>query len=218
MSQKDFNITTKENKQLSEKSEEKERENFFLKIVDNRLYHRKKVIKFSLLIFILNSINFIFGVILFIAAYITRYFIFDPDKFWAQIIKRPSLLILQKFCAGSGIYIGFFSIFVIMDNIVIYILLNKGGLKIRLQYGIYILLILEIINFCYSLYSVCFFKSILILFPIFFVYSFFVLGISIFYFLLIRKSCLSENLFLLSIERLTKFIEGVQKMNNVEKK
>ena len=217
MSVNDNNMNTKENNKLSEKSEENEKENYFQKIVDDRLYHRKRVKKFSILIFITNSIYFIFGIILFTSAYITRFFILDPDKFWEQIIKRPSLLILQKFSAGSGIYILFFSIFAIMDNTVIYILLNKGGLKRRLHYSIYILLIMEIINFFFSLYSICYFRSILVLFPIFFVYSSFSLGITVFYFLLIRKSCISENLFLLSIERLTKYIEEVQKINNTQK-
>ena len=217
MSKNDNNINTIENNKLSEKSGENEKENYFQKIVDDRLYHRKRAKKFSILIFIINSIYFIFGTILFTSAYITRFFILDPDKFWEQIMKRPSLLILQKFLAGSGIYILFFSIFAIMDNIVIYILLNNGGLKRRLQYGIYILIILEIINFCFSLYSVCYFRSVLILFPIFFIYSSFSLGITIFYFLLIRKSCISENLFLLSIERLTKYIKEIKKIINTQK-
>ena len=148
MSQNNY-ISTKEDKQLTNKSEEKEkeRENDLKKIVDIRLCHRKRAIKVSKFIFMINSIYFIYGVIIFVAAYLTRFFIYDPDKFWEQMIKRPKLLILQKFCAGSGLYICLFSIFALMDNTIIYILLNKGGLKIRLQYGIYILLIIEIINF-----------------------------------------------------------------------
>ena len=134
------NIDTKENKQITNQVEEKE--NYFEKIVNIRLYHRKKVKKFSILIFVSNSIYFILGMLLFFAAYITRFFIYDPDEFWKQIMNKPSLLILQKFSASSGIYICCFSLFSIMDNIVIYILLNKGGLKRRLYYGIYILLIM----------------------------------------------------------------------------
>ena len=212
MSQNNY-INTKEDKQLANKTEEKEKEkeNDLIKIVDIRLFNRKRVIKISKLIFLINSLYFIFGVIIFVAAYVTRFFIYDSDKFWDQMIKRPSLLILQKFCAGSGLYICLFSIFAIMDNTVIYILLNKGGLKIRLQYGIYILLIIEIINFFFSLYCVCYFRNILVLFPILFVFSSISLGITIFYFLLIRKSCISENLFLLAVERLTKYLEHVKK-------
>ena len=212
MSQNNY-ISTKEDKQLTNKSEEKEKEkeNNLKKIVDIRLVHRKRSIKVSKFIFIKNSIYFVYGIIIFVAAYITRFFIYDPDKFWEQMIKRPKLLILQKFCAGSGLYICLFSIFALMDNTIIHILLNKGGLKIRLQYGIYILLIIEIINFFFSLYCVCYFRNILVLFPILFVFSSLSLGITIFYFLLIRKSCISENLFLSAIERLTKYIEQFKK-------
>ena len=212
MSQNNY-ISTKENKQLTIKSEEKEkeREKEKKKIVDIRLCHRKRAIKVSKFIFMINSIYFVYGIIIFVAAYLTRFFIYDPDKFWEQMIKRPKLLILQKFCAGSGLYICLFSIFALMDNTIIYILLNKGGLKIRLQYGIYILLIIEIINFFFSLYCVCYFRNILVLFPILFVFSALSLGITIFYFLLIRKSCISENLFLSAIERLTKYIEQFKK-------
>ena len=212
MSQNNY-ISTKEDKQLTNKSEEKEkeRENDLKKIVDIRLFNRKRVIKVSKFIFMINSIYFVYGIIIFVAAYLTRFFIYDPDKFWEQMIKRPKLLILQKFCAGSGLYICLFSIFALMDNTIIYILLNKGGLKIRLQYGIYILLIIEIINFFFSLYCVCYFRNILVLFPILFVFSSLSLGITIFYFLLIRKSCISENLFLSAIERLTKYIEQFKK-------
>ena len=127
------------------------------------------------------------------------------------MIKRPKLLILQKFCAGSGLYICLFSIFALMDNTIIYILLNKGGLKIRLQYGIYILLIIDIINFFFSLYCVCYFRNILVLFPILFVFSALSLGITIFYFLLIKKNFISESLCLSAIERLTKYIEQFKK-------
>ena len=212
MSQNNY-ISTKEDKQLTNKSEEKEkeRENDLKKIVDIRLFHRKRVIKVSKFIFMINSIYFVYGIIIFVAAYLTRFFIYDPDKFWEQMIKRPKLLILQKFCAGSGLYICLFSIFALMDNTIIYILLNKGGLKIRLQYGIYILLIIEIINFFFSLYCVCYFRNILVLFPILFVFSALSLGITIFYFLLIRKSCISESLCLSAIERLTKYIEQFKK-------
>jgi hypothetical protein len=208
------NIDTKENKQITNQVEEKE--NYFEKIVNIRLYHRKKVKKFSILIFVSNSIYFILGMLLFFAAYITRFFIYDPDEFWKQIMNKPSLLILQKFSAGSGIYICCFSLFSIMDNIVIYILLNKGGLKRRLYYGIYILLIMEIINIILNLYSICCFKNILILFPIIFIYSFFSLGITLIYFILIKKSCNSENLFLLSIERLIKYIEDTKSYKDIK--
>ena len=209
---KNADNNSKEKNQLSNKSEEKD--NYFPKIVNIRLFHRKKVTKFSIFIFISKSIYFILGIIFFVAAYVTRFFISNPDKFWEQIMKRPYLLILQKFCAGSGIYICFFSIFMIMDNVVIYILLKKGGLKRRLQYSIYILLIMEIINFCFSLYSICCFRNILLLFPIFFVQSFITLVMTVIYFLLIRRSCNVENLFLLSIERLNKYIECKQKIKN----
>ena len=74
------NIDTKENKQITNQVEEKE--NYFEKIVNIRLYHRKKVKKFSILIFVSNSIYFILGMLLFFAAYITRFFIYDPDEFW----------------------------------------------------------------------------------------------------------------------------------------
>ena len=208
----------KDNKQLSNKK--KEDENYFAKIVKIRLYHRKRVKKFSIFIFISQSIYFIFGVMFFVSAYITRFFIYDPDEFWNQMIKRPFLLKLQKFCAGGGIYLCLFSIFSIMDNIVIYILLKKGGLKRRLQYDIYILLILEVINICFSLYSICAFRNILILFSLYFIHSTFALALTIIYFILIKKSCKSENLFFLSIERLTKYLEYIeefQKPKNIKK-
>ena len=161
----------KENKQLS--NEKKEDENYFAKIVKIRLYHRKRVKKFSIFIFISQSIYFIFGVMFFVSAYI------------------------------------------------IYILLKKGGLKRRLQYDIYILLILEVINICFSLYSICAFRNILILFSLYFVHSTFALALTIIYFILIKKSCKSENLFFLSIERLTKYLEYIeefQKAKNIKKK
>ena len=203
---------SKENKQLSSETEEKD--DHFQKIVDIRIFHRKKAKKFSIIIFISHLINFIFGVIFYITAYLTRFFISDSDKFWEQMIKKPRLLILQKFCAGSGMYICYFSLFSIMDGTVIYILLKKGGLKRRLQYSIYILLILQIINIGFSLYSVCFFGDILALFPVSFVYSIFTLGVTIMYFLLIRNCCKHENLFLLSIERLTKYLEEIHNLKN----
>ena len=202
-------------KQLS--NEVKKDENYFPNIVHNRLYHRKKVKKFSIIIFISNSIYFILGVIFNVAAYITRFFIYNPDDFWKQIMNRPILLKLQRYCAGGGIYLCFFSLFSIMDNIVIYILLNKGGLKRRLQYDIYILLVLEVINFCFSLYSICYFRNILILFPIYFIHSTFALVITVLYFLLIKKTWKSENLFFLSIERLTKYIEYIEEFQKVKK-
>ena len=188
----------KENKQLS--NEKKEDENYFAKIVKIRLYHRKRVKKFSIFIFISQSIYFIFGVMFFVSAYITRFFIYDPDEFWNQMIKRPFLLKLQKFCAGGGIYLCLFSIFSIMDNIVIYILLKKGGLKRRLQYDIYILLILKVI-----------------LFSLYFIHSTFALALTIIYFILIKKSCKSENLFFLSIERLTKYLEYIEEFQKQKK-
>ena len=204
----------KDNKQKS--NEMNEDENYFAKIVQIRLYHRKRVKKFSILIFISQSIYFIFGVMFFVAAYITRFFIYDPDEFWNQIMNRPFLLKLQKFCAGGGLYLCLFSLFSIMDNIVIYILLNKGGLKRRLQYDIYILLILEIINICCSLYSICCFRNILILFSLYFIHSIFALVMTIIYFILIRKSWKSENLFFLSIERLSKYLEYIEEFQRAK--
>ena len=61
MSQNNY-ISTKEDKQLTNKSEEKEkeRENDLKKIVDIRLFHRKRVIKVSKFIFMINSIYFFY--------------------------------------------------------------------------------------------------------------------------------------------------------------
>ena len=197
-----------------ETEKQNEKESYFLKIVTIRLYHRKKVKKFLLYIFIAQSIYFIFGIILFLAAYLTRYFVVDPDDFWEQMMNRPSLLILQKFCAGSGIYTCCFSLFSIMDSIVIYVLINKGGLKRRLLYGTYILLVCEIINFLSSLYSVLYFRNIIFLFPIYFVYSCGMFGLTIYFSLLIKNCSKNENLFLFSIDKLNKYMEEIEKIKN----
>ena len=101
-----------------------------------------------------------------------------------------------------------------MDNIVIYILIKKGGLKRRLQYDIYILLFLEIINIFFSLYAIWNFRNILILFPFYFMQSFISLAITIIYFILIKKCCNSENLFLLGIDRLSKYIEYISEIQS----
>ena len=131
----------KNNKDINKKEIEipsPEQEDYLPKIIDIRLSRRKSVKYFSLYFFVLNIIFILFGILFFCATYVTRYFITDPDTFWSINMKKPYLLKLQRFTAALGMYLVCSSIFSIMDNIVIYIHVIKGGLKRRLQYANYI--------------------------------------------------------------------------------
>ena len=179
-----------------------EEEDYIPKIIDIRLTRRKSVKYFSLYFFILNIIYIIFGILFFFATYVTRYFISDPDLFWSINMEKPYLLKLQRFTAGAGMYLICSSIFSIMDNIVIYFHVKKGGLKRRIQYANFIFLFLQVFSFIFCLYGILSYRIIIIIFPIIFIYSFFNLIAGIIYFMLIKRSLNVENLFLLSIERL----------------
>lgn len=117
-------------------------------------------------------------------------------------METPSLLKIQRFCAGAGIYLVGSSIFSIMDNIVIFLHVIKGGLKRRLRYANYIFFFLQLFSFIFSLYGICIYRNILFIFPLMFGYSFFTLIAAIIYFMLIRRNLSQENLFLLSMERM----------------
>ena len=179
-----------------------EEEDYIEKILDLRLTRRKSVKIFSIHFFILNFFYFLFGIIFLFATYLTRYFIFDPDKFWSISMERPYLLKLQRFCAGTGMFLVCSSIFSIMDNTVIYLHIIKGGLRRRLLYANYIFFFVQIISFIYCLYAICVYKNLIIIFPLLFSYSSINLIASIMYFILLKRSLNVENLFLLSIERM----------------
>ena len=181
-----------------------EEEDYIEKILNLRLTSRKSVKKFSKYSFLLKIFYFIFGLIFLCATYVTRYFIIDPDKFWSICMERQYLLKLQRFCAATGMFLVCSSIFSIMDNIVIYFHIIKGGLRRRLQYANYILFFVQIISFIFCLYGICMYKNLIILFPLIFSYASFNLIASIIYFILIKKSLNGENLFLLSIEGMIK--------------
>ena len=180
-----------------------EKEDYLPKIIDIRLSRRKSVKYFSLYFFVLNMIYILFGILFFCATYVTRYFITDPDTFWSINMKKPYLLKLQRFTAALGMYLVCSSIFSIMDNIVIYFHVIKGGLKRRLNYANYIFFFLQIFSFIFCLYGILSYKKLIILFPIIFSYSYFNLIAAIIYFMLIKRSLSVENLFLLSIQRMT---------------
>ena len=179
-----------------------EEDDYIPKILNLRLERRKSLKYFSLYFFILNILYIIFGILFFYATYVTRYFISDPDKFWSINMEKPYLLKLQRFTAAAGMFLFCSSIFSIMDNIVIVYHIIKGGLKRRLNYANYILFFLQVFSFIFCLYGICSYKNIIIIFPIIFSYSSFALIASIIYFMSIRKCLSSENLFLLSIERM----------------
>ena len=66
------------------------------------------------------------------------------------------------------------------------------------------------------MYSICCFRNILILFSLYFIHSVVALVLTIIYFILIRKSWKSENLFFLSIERLTKYLEYIEEFQRAK--
>ena len=94
-----------------------------------------------------------------------------------------------------------------MDNIIIFLHIIKGGLKRRLQYANYIFFFLQLCSFIFCLYGIYIYRNIIILFPLIFGYSIFTLIASIIYFFLINRCIARENLFLLSIERMTKCLK-----------
>ena len=194
MSEKNVN-----SKQIQNQNEK----DYLSNIIEIRLNRRKICQIFCLYFFILSIVYLIFGVLFFYATYVTRYFIIDPDKFWSINMKRPGLLKLQRFCAAEGMFLVCSSLFSIMDNIVIYLHIIKGGLKRRLKYANIIFFFLQIISFIFNLYGFCSYKSIIILFPLLFSYSSLILFLSILYFIFIKRSIKVENLFLLSIKRMT---------------
>ena len=171
-------------------------------MLDLRITRRKSVKLFAIHFFILNFFYCIFGIIFLFATYLTRYFIFDPDRFWSISMENPHLLKLQRFCAGTGMFLVCSSVFSIMDNTVIILHIIKGGLRRRLQYANYIFSFVQIISFIYCLYAICIYKNLIIIFPLLFSYSSVNLIASIIYFILIKRSLNVENLFLLSIERM----------------
>jgi len=182
-------------------------EDYIPRILSLRIIFRKNVKYFSIYFFILCILYFIFGICFFHATYLTRYYIFNPDEFWSYNMERPYLLKLQRFCAGAGMYLICTTIFSIMDNIIIYLHTIKGGLRRRLQYANYIFFFLQLCSFIFCLYGIYFYRNIIILFPFIFGYSIFTLIAAIIYFLLIRRCLSRENLFLLSIERMEKFLK-----------
>ena len=182
-------------------------EDYIPRILSLRIIFRKNVKYFSIYFFILCILYFIFGICFFHATYLTRYYIFNPDEFWSYNMERPYLLKLQRFCAGAGMYLICTTIFSIMDNIIIYLHTIKGGLRRRLQYANYIFFFLQLCSFIFCLYGIYFYRNIIILFLFIFGYSIFTLIAAIIYFLLIRRCLSRENLFLLSIERMEKFLK-----------
>ena len=182
-------------------------EDYIPRILSLRIIFRKNVKYFSIYFFILCILYFIFGICFFHATYLTRYYIFNPDEFLSYNMERPYLLKLQRFCAGAGMYLICTTIFSIMDNIIIYLHTIKGGLRRRLQYANYIFFFLQLCSFIFCLYGIYFYRNIIILFPFIFGYSIFTLIAAIIYFLLIRRCLSRENLFLLSIERMEKFLK-----------
>lgn len=186
------------NNQIPNKNEE----NYLLKIIETRLNRRNSSKIFCICSFILSIIYFIFGVMFLYATYVTRYFIIDPDNFWSINMKRPGLLKLQRFSAAEGMFLICSSIFSIMDNIVIYLHIIKGGLKRRLQYANYIFFFIQIMSFIFDLNGFCSYQNIIILFPLLLAYSSLNLFFSIIYFIFIKRCINAENLFLLPIERM----------------
>ena len=182
-------------------------EDYIPRILSLRIIFRKNVKYFSIYFFILCILYFIFGICFFHATYLTRYYIFNPDEFWSYNMERPYLLKLQRFCAGAGMYLICTTIFSIMDNIIIYLHTIKGGLRRRLQYANYIFFFLQLCSFIFCLYLIYFYRNIIIFFSFIFGYSIFTLIAAIIYFLLIRRCLSRENLFLLSIERMEKFLK-----------
>ena len=148
-----------------------EQDDYLPKIIDIRLSRRKSVKYFSLYFFVLNIIYILLGILFFCATNVTRYFITDPDTFWSINMEKPHLLKLQRFTAALGMYLICSSIFSIMDNIVIYYHVIKGGLKRRLQYAHYIFFFLQVFSFIFCLYGILSYKKLIILFPIIFLYS-----------------------------------------------
>ena len=179
-----------------------EEEDYIPKILDLRLKRRKSAKYFSIYFFVIIAFYIIFGIIFFCTTYVTRYFIYDPDLFWAINMENPNLLKLQRFSASAGMFLVCSSIFAIMDNIVIYYHIIKGGLKRRLQYANYIFFFIQVFSFIFCLYGICAYRNLIVIFPIIFSYSSFALISSIIYFIIIKRSLNVENLFLLSIERM----------------
>lgn len=184
-----------------------EDEDYIPRMLSLRLILRKSVKYFSIYFFLLQTFYFIFSICFFHATYMTRNYIFDPDEFWAYNMERPHLLKLQRFCAGAGMYLICTTIFSIMDNLIIYLHIIKGGLKRRLQYANYIFFFLQLCSFIFCLYGIYAYRKIIILFPFIFGYSTFTLIAAIIYFLLIKRCLVRENLFLLSNERMIKFLK-----------
>ena len=184
-----------------------EEEDYIPRILSLRIILRKSVKYFSIYFFILDALYFIFSICFFHATYFTRTYIFNPDKFWSYNMERPYLLKLQRFCAGAGMYLICATFFSIMDNLIIYFHIIKGGLKRRLQYANYIFFFLQLCSSIVCLYGIYIYRNIIILFPLLFGYSIFTLNAAIIYFLLMKRSLVRENLFLLSIERMANFLK-----------
>ena len=167
-----------------------------------RLSRRNSAKCFIIYYFFILAIMIVFGALFLHSVYLTRNYIVNGDVFWEKTFKNPKMLRIQSFSAFTGVFLICVGVFSIMNNILVIGHIYAGGLKRRLQYASFVFLFFQIIVFLYSFVTIIMFTNLIVLYPIFFVFSFFNILNSFIYFLLVRRCVIRENLFMLSIRRM----------------
>lgn len=167
-----------------------------------RLSRRNSAKYFIAYYFGVLALMIILGILFLNSVYLTRNYITDGDTFWEKSKENSVLLKLQPFSAFTAVFMICIGGFSIMNNTLVISHIYAGGLKRRLQYASYVLIIFQSVYFVYSLVVLIIFRGLITLYPINFVFSFYNLLNSIIYFLLIRRVVRRENLFMLSIRRM----------------
>lgn len=189
------------------------------KLLHARLARREKLKYFSIVFFIYNLILIVLGIFYLDAGNTTREYISNGDEFWDFIQQnkvRPKELAL--FYSFTGLFSILSSCFNIMNGLVILKHIFRGGLKIRLSFATYTTLILQIINFSFSLYVLLKYKSVIFLDIFLIIFNSLHFFITVFYFYLTRKVIVKEDSYMLPFSTLNKhkldyFEEYERKLN-----
>ena len=167
-----------------------------------RLSRRHSAKYFIIFYFFLLVVMIILGALFLHSVYLTRNYIVNGDVFWEKPFQNPKMLRIQSFSAFTGVFLICVGVFSIMNNILVIGHIYAGGLKRRLQYASFVFLFFQVIVFLYAFVTLIMFTNLIVLYPIFFTFSFFNVLNSVIYFLLVRRCVIRENLFMLSIRRM----------------
>lgn len=186
-----------------EKEKEIDCQLYIPRLLHLRLTRREILKTICWLNIFINLSLFIFGFIFLDVIWNTRSYVNNGNNFWDSFkVRDLHDNQIQLHCSFASIITIASSFFIEINNIVILYHAHYGGLQMRLKLAQWVNKSLQLVLFIYSIIPVATFKSILIIFPVFFVFSFVGEISSILIFILCGKVIRKELEYMLPLELL----------------